>query len=162
MYEPKGIKYLIEAWNYISDYELLVFGAGPLEDWCKNYISENHITNVQMMGVIPNGELVSYVAESKAQILPTQWYEGFPMVLVEAFACGTPFLGSDIGNVNDIIKEGINGLHFKHDNPQDIARAVNGIHDMVETTKKCSDELYTPESNYHRLMEIYKEVLSKD
>lgn len=160
LYEPKGIRYLVEAWQYVKNYELLIFGAGPLEEWCKEYIKDNKLTNVKMMGVIANSELVEYVAEAKAQILPTQWFEGFPMVLVEAFACGTPFLGSDIGNVNDIIKEGYNGLHFKHDNPKDIARAVNQIFDMVDTTKKCSEELYSPESNYKMLIDIYNKCIT--
>lgn len=161
LYEPKGIKYLFEAWKYIDDYELLVFGDGPLKDWCENFILENQIHNIRMKGVIANGALADIVAESKAQILPTQWFEGFPMVLVEAFACGTPVLGSDIGNVNDIIKEGINGIHFKHNDPKSIANAVNSLYNMVDSTKKCSEELYSPEGNYKMLINIYKQCLNK-
>lgn len=161
LYSPKGIEYLLEAWKYVDKYELLVFGAGPLREWCDKFIKDNEITNIKMMGAIPNNELADYVAESKAQILPTQWFEGFPMVLVEAFACGTPVLGSDIGNVNDIIKEGINGLHFKHEDPKDIARAVNSIFDMVDSTKKVSDDLYSPEANYQELIKIYQDCINK-
>ena len=161
LYSPKGIEYLLKAWKYVDRYELLVFGAGPLREWCDKFIKDNEITNIKMMGTIPNNELADYVAESKAQILPTQWFEGFPMVLVEAFACGTPVLGSDIGNVNDIIKEGINGLHFKHDDPKDIARAVNSIFDMVDSTKKVSDDLYSPEANYQELIKIYQDCINK-
>lgn len=160
LYSTKGIEYLLEAWKYIDKYELLVFGEGPLEEWCNQYIADNGIKNVKMMGTLPNSQLVSYVSESKAQILPTQWYEGFPMVLVEAFACGTPVLGSDIGNVNDIIKEGINGLHFKHNSPLDIVRAVNELDDMVDKTKELSDKMYDPEVNYSMLIDIYKNILS--
>lgn len=161
LYEPKGIKYLFEAWKYIDNYELLVFGDGPLKSWCENFITENNLSNIKMKGVIANEQLAEIVAESKAQILATQWFEGFPMVLVESFACGTSVLGSDIGNVNDIIKEGVNGFHFKHNDPRDIANAVNSLHDIVSSTKNCSDELYSPEGNYRMLMDIYKKCLEK-
>lgn len=159
LYSPKGLKYLLEAWKHVDKYELLVFGDGPLRDWCDSFIENNKLINVKMMGSIPNEELPKYISESKAQILPTQWYEGFPMVLVEAFACGTPVLGSNIGNVNDIIQENINGLHFIPDNPKDIARAVNNVFDMVNSTKKVSDELYSSEANYKCLLQIYKNCI---
>lgn len=159
LYSPKGLEYLLEAWKYVDKYELLVIGDGPLRIWCDNFINNNNLDNVKMLGSIPNVELPKYIAESKAQILPTQWYEGFPMVLVEAFACGTPVLGSSIGNVNDIIQENINGLHFIQNNPKDIARVVNNIFDMVESTKKTSVDLYSPEANYNCLIEIYKKCL---
>lgn len=155
LYPTKGIKLLFEAWLQIDGYELIVCGTGPEEEWCKEFIVKNRIKNIKMMGVIKNTALAEYIAESKALILPTQWYEGFPMVLVESFACGTPVLGSDIGNVNDIIIEGVNGLHFKYNSVKDLVRAVNELYDMVETTKESSDKFYSQESNYGLLMDIY-------
>ena len=154
----KGVKELFEAWAQITEYELIVCGIGPEENWCRKFISDNSLLNVRMMGFVENDKAIDIIRESLALVLPTQWYEGFPMVLVEAFACGTPVLGSDIGNVNDIIQEGINGLHFKHDDPKDIVRAVRKVYDMVESAKKCSDELYSPEENYKMLMDIYMEI----
>lgn len=77
------------------------------------------------------------------------------MVMAESFACGTPVLGSDIGNVNDIIVEGQNGLHFKYDSVEDIRRAVDELYDMVATTKELSDMSYNSETNYNLLMDIY-------
>ena len=38
-------------------------------------------------------------------ILPSLWYEGFPMTIVEAFSCGTPVLASDLGGMKEIIEE---------------------------------------------------------
>ncbi len=151
----KGIRLLFHAWKEIDKYELIVCGTGPEESWCRSFIRENHVSNIQMRGFVPNRSIMDIIAESRALILPTQWYEGFPMVMAESFACGTPVLGSDIGNVNDIIVEGQNGLHFKYDSVEDIRRAVDELYDMVATTKELSDMSYNSETNYNLLMDIY-------
>lgn len=52
------------------------------------------------------------LANSKALILPTQLYEGFPMSIVEAYSVGTPVIGSNIGNVKSVIEERITGVIF--------------------------------------------------
>lgn len=158
LYPTKGIKILFKAWKSIGNYNLVVFGTGPEEEWCKKYIKNNGISNIKMMGVVNNTELPPYIAGSKALILPTQWYEGFPMVLVESFACGTPVLGSKIGNVGSIIQEGVNGFHFDQRSAASIVDAVGRLCDICETTIKTSEVLYSPEANYKMLMEIYYNV----
>jgi len=151
----KGIRLLFHAWKAIDEYELIVCGTGPEEAWCKKFIKNSHISNIQMLGFVPNSEVIEIIADSKALILPTQWYEGFPMVLVESFSCGTPVLGSDIGNVNDIIVEGQNGLHFNHASAKDMVRAVKQLGDMCSSTREVSQTFYSAEANYGILMNIY-------
>ena len=160
--QTKGIKVLFEAWKNISQYELVVCGTGPLDDWCRMYITNNHISNIRMLGLLTNDEVVNLISESKATILPTQWYEGFPMVLVESFSCGTPALGSQLGNVGSIIKEGINGFHFDQSSVDSIVEAVNKLHDICESTKETSEELYSPEATYKMLMDIYDSCIKNN
>ena len=162
LYSTKGIQILFESWKRISQYDLVVFGTGPVEDWCKDFIKKNNISNIQMMGVVKNIDLMEHIAESKALILPTQWYEGFPMVLVESFSCGTPVLGSQLGNVGSIIKEGINGFHFDQNSVDSIVEAVNKLHDICESTKKTSEELYSLEANYKMLIDIYDSCIKNN
>ena len=158
----KGIRLLFHAWKEIDQYELIVCGTGPEEAWCREFIKHNHISNIQMLGFVPNERVMDIIAESKALILPTQWYEGFPMVLVESFACGTPVLGSDIGNVKDLIIEGENGLHFQHRSTNDIVRAVKELGDLCSSTQEVSRKLYSAEVNYGMMMQIYGKVLKSD
>lgn len=160
--ETKGIKVLFEAWKNISQYELVVCGTGPLDDWCRSFIEENGIKNIRMLGFVPNEKAIDMIAVSKATILPTQWYEGFPMVLVESFGCGTPVIGSEIGNVGSIIQEGINGFRMDPTDPQSIIDRVNGLQDLCTSTYETGNKLYSPETNYEKLIMIYEEALKGD
>lgn len=75
----KGIDLLFEAWKRMGAHapKLIVCGTGPMEDWCKSFIRENDV-NIEMRGFVPNNEALKIIANSKALVLPTQWYEGFP------------------------------------------------------------------------------------
>ena len=56
-----------------------------------------------MKGFVSNIEARKLIAISRALILPTRWYEGFPMSIVEAFSVGTPVLCSALGNAGAVV-----------------------------------------------------------
>ena len=157
----KGIHILLNAWKILSPntLELNIYGAGPLEDWCKQFIEENHLENVNMLGTISNEDIRKVIASSKALILATQWYEGFPMTLVESFSVGTPVIGSNIGNIEKLILEGVNGWKFKCDSSLELARAISQLRDVVKTTHSSYLQKYTVLINYTQLLEIYTRIL---
>lgn len=162
--ENKGIKILLDSWREIKDFELVVCGEGPLADWCREFIEENSITNVNLHGHVNNSEVVELLSESSALILPTQWYEGFPVSIVEAFACATPVLASDIGNPSNIITEGVTGFKFDPKNPKSIIDAVKRLKGSC-LYKNCRDvyeEKYTETANYRELLSIYEEIINKE
>ena len=115
--------------------KLIVCGTGPMEDWCKSFIRENDV-NIEMRGFVPNNEALKIIANSKALVLPTQWYEGFPMSIVEAFSVGTPVICSDLGNAGSVVEEGITGYKFTADLVDEIIQAVKRCHGLCSQTKK--------------------------
>ena len=152
----KGINILLEAWKEIKDFDLIICGTGPEEEWCKKFIEEKGISNVQMLGFVENEKVMSIISESKALLLPTQCYEGFPMTIVESLACGTPIIGSDIGNVGSLIEEGVTGLKFKYNSVESLSKIVRNISDMVSSSKDKFDDSYVASANYQKLLQIYQ------
>ncbi len=91
-------------------------------------------------------------------ILPTQWYEGYPMSIVESFSMGTPVVGSALGNVGCIIENGVNGWVFEHNSIKDLQEKVSNITDIVQSTEKYYRENLSREENYRRLACIYNKI----
>lgn len=153
----KGINILLEAWKQMGNTapKLLVCGTGPMENWCKGYISENLLSNVEMLGFVPNIEAIKIIANSKALILPTQWYEGFPMTILEAYSVGTPVIGSDIGNVGSVIEEGVTGWKFQSNSPVELIAAINKNKDLSQNIFSFYTTNFSKESNYNLLTNIY-------
>lgn len=157
----KGIDLLLEAWKVMGNNapKLVVCGSGPLEQWCHDFVKDNRLNNVELMGHVSNDVVREIVANSLALILPTQWYEGFPMSIVEAFSVGTPVIVSGLGNAGDIVEEGVNGFKVKSDTLEGIESAIKKLGestDIYGTTFRVYSENYTDKNNYRILKTIYK------
>jgi len=158
----KGIGIILKAWKLMGGGpKLLVCGTGPLENDCKAYINENKLDSVEMMGFVPNAEARRLVASSKALILPSQWYEGFPMAIVEAYSVGTPVLGSGMGNVGNLVEDGITGWKFKpYNSAEEISGTISRVlssHFSVSQLRKLTVE-YMPDANLKKLETIYSSI----
>ena len=159
----KGIRVLLEAWRLLGAQgpELLLCGDGPLEDWCRSFVEDNKLRNVRLLGRLPNDRVRSLMATSRALILPTQCYEGFPLCIAEAYSVGTPVLVSKLGNGGSLVRSGVTGLKFDQQSPQSIAKTVKKFMntedvDWQANTNAFYRENLTPEMNYARLMEVYR------
>ena len=101
-------------------------------------------------------------------IMPSEWYEGFPIVLVESFSQGLPIIVSGLGSLAEIVQDGFNGLHFEHGNANDLAEKVRWMIEHPDECKRMSKNArnsylnkYTPEKNYSELISIYKTAIEE-
>lgn len=163
----KGIDILLQAWKQLEIIEgentprLIVCGIGPMEKWCEKYIDENNLRTVEMRGFVPNREIQKIMANSRALILPTQWYEGFPMVILEAYSVGTPVICSDLGNAGSIVVNEVTGLKFRYDEPKDLVHKIRVFEDRPFIVNSKSSSQYSVTENYFQLMEIYQDVINQ-
>lgn len=130
--ESKGVKELLKAWRIIENTQgdsapyLIICGAGELADHVRDYIEKHSLHYVNYVGEIPHDKVLSYMAESKALIYPTKWFEGEPMAMIEAYSVGTPVIASDIGGVSELIEEGHTGRKLDH------KRAIGHMVDIIK------------------------------
>ena len=158
----KGIDILFEAWKRMGNIapRLVVCGTGPMEEWCKEFVQQNQV-NIELRGFVSNIEIRKLIANSKALVLPTQWYEGFPMSIVEAFSVGTPVICSDLGNAGILVIEGITGAKFAACSSEELIGAVKRMKaykNIYCSTYEMYEQLYTEKQNYKHLIEIYQKV----
>jgi glycosyltransferase involved in cell wall biosynthesis len=99
--EEKGISLLLKAWKRArpEGLRLLVIGDGPL-----GHQMTALPPGVQYAGRLPHDQVLDQMRSARALIFPSQWYEGQPMVLLEALACGLPVLGSAHGGVGELVR----------------------------------------------------------
>ena len=107
---------------------------------------------------LSNEHIDKIISESKALILPTQWYEGFPMTIVEAYSEGTPVIGSDIGNTGSLIINELTGIKFKYNSIEELTSIIN-FFDKFKDKFNVYDfytKNYKYNENYNILKKIYK------
>jgi glycosyltransferase involved in cell wall biosynthesis len=159
--EEKGIDILLDAWNSV-DLPLKVIGDGPL----KSSVESNALSAVEYLGLKKKDKVLELVQNADFIIMASTWYEGFPMVLVEAYASGTPALVSRLGSMKEIVVPNKTGLHFEAGNPVDLAEKAQWMVDNPAVVKQMGANArkeylakYTPEKNFTLLMDIYQQAI---
>lgn len=159
----KGVDIMLQAWRILGNDApcLQICGTGPLETYCSDFIKNNNLENkIFLKGFVSNLLTKEIIANSKAVIFPTLCYEGFPMVIAEAYSVGTPVIGSDIGNTAILIENCTTGLLFKNSDPFSLAHAIKNLPVIPrESIKKIYESKYSAKVNYTILEQIYDKVL---
>jgi glycosyltransferase involved in cell wall biosynthesis len=158
----KGLHTLISAWKLLPQIPLKILGDGPLRQELIDLTIQNKI-HVEFLGFCDRPTIIDTIGRAVLQVVPSECYEGFPMVVLEAYACGTPVVCSRIGSLNEIVEEGVTGVKFDPGNPLDLAAKIQMLWDdserrksMRETVRMTFDNNFSAEKNFESLMEIYE------
>ena len=116
----KGIGALIAASERVPGV-LRVAGSGPLESAVVGAAASGSLTR---LGRLDGGAAIDALRGASALVVPSIWFEGFPMVVIEAYATGTPVIASRIGSLAEIVEDGVTGLLARPDDPEDLARQI--------------------------------------
>lgn len=151
---------LLKAVAPNSPLPIKLVGEGDLAESLKN------IPNLELLGTRSNKETLSLIKHAKALILPSRWYEGMPMTILEAFSLKTPVITSNLGAMKSMIRHRENGLLIDPYSTNQLLAALTTIATDAVFAKEMAiaayldyQSLYSPEANYQQLMGIYEKVI---
>ena len=120
--KEKGIEILLEAATQLPDnYNLLIAGSGPLEEKVRNLADKK--TNVHYLGYQSKQNLLSLIQGSDLLIQPSL-EEGISSTLLEAMACGTCILASNIEGISEIVENNKTGLLVEPNNKDELLNKI--------------------------------------
>lgn len=165
----KGVSNLLAAWQHLPDVPLKIAGDGPLLDQLRAQSEALGLRQVEFLGRRDHDSVIDLMKGARFIVFPSVYYEGFPVTIVEAFACGLPVIASRLGAMQEIIQHGRTGLHFTPADPQDLAQKVReawsnpGLTlEMGHNARAEYDAKYTAERNYQMLMQIYQTAIERN
>ncbi len=144
--KEKGIDRLLDAFKKAlseeKNIELTIIGTGPLKSHCKRFIeNERCEKNIMLLGEISHSLTMSQLSNSDALVLPSL-RESKPRVIQEALSFGIPVVATDVGEVKNMIKDGINGILLR---PGQTDELINAI--LRFTRNKSLRERLTKQAN---------------
>jgi glycosyltransferase involved in cell wall biosynthesis len=161
----KGIETLLAAWSILGrSIPLRVVGDGPLGPEVAR--AARLVPGVEWLGRRTAPEVLELLRDAVVLVCPSEWYETFGRVIIEAFAAGTPVVGADIGAIAELVQDGRTGLLFRPGDVEDLAAKVQSLLDDPRAgsewraaSRREFEDKYTAESNYVSLTGIYETAM---
>lgn len=132
----KGTVFLVESLPYILNHYpntlLIIIGSGPEEERLHERVESLSLKeHVTFLGTLNHEDLIPYYHLADVFILPSIFKDGkteaLGVVLLEAMASGCPVIGSNVGGIPDIIRDGENGFLVPEQNPEVLAEKITAV-----------------------------------
>jgi len=129
----KGVNVLIRA-AAEAQLSLEIAGDGPDRQKLETLTSELGATRIRFHGHLAKKELGSWIEQSAVVALPSQWYENQPLVVLEAYACAVPVVGSALGGIPELVEDGVTGRLVP---PGAWERWTEALRDLIQEPERC-------------------------
>lgn len=165
--QEKGILTLLDSMKMIPNVLLKIVGDGPESKNYVDYANENSITNVTFLGPKWGAELEPIIKDCEFVIVPSEWYEPSPYVVLQSFAYGKPVVASSIGGLKDLILNNKNGLLFKAGDSISLAQTIsnlmtdkNLIREMGANARIILEKKYNSKRYYSETITVFTNLIN--
>jgi glycosyltransferase involved in cell wall biosynthesis len=135
-----GLDTLIDAAARVAcrrPFRILIGGSGPDAARLSQAIESKGLSDrVYLLGRIPEEQLPLCYAAADAFVLPTRSLECFGLIVLEAFACGTPVIGARVGAIPELLTQVGDEWMFPPSDPDALADRLDSFLDR-KLTSKC-------------------------
>jgi glycosyltransferase involved in cell wall biosynthesis len=164
----KGVEVFIRSVVGLKNGVFRIVGGGYLRNILGKMVNDE-ITkggpSIEFVGHLGGERLRKEISNSLMVIVPSILYENAPMAVLEAFSQGKPVLGSRLGGISELIKDGENGYLFQPGNPDDLLEKMSFLlkdrskaFEMGQKARMWVKKERAPEGYYERLLSIYQKV----
>lgn len=171
----KGIYELIESINILrkkgiiekNKLKFIIGGTGKEEASIMNLINKYNIQDcVEMVGWVDGKQKTELLKQSQIFVLPS-YNEGLPMAILEAMSFGIPTISTNVGSVEEVVKNGYNGIIINPGNVEALSSAINKLsYDEAKwkrysiNSKLIIEDYYDEVKYFDKMTDTYIEIMS--
>lgn len=166
--KQKGLMTLIQAFEN-TNFELRIIGFSNdgYEDELKQYleVKKHHI---EFLGRKSFEEIVPYLKSCLCTLVPSEWYDNFPNVVLESYAYKKSVIATDFGSLKYMVEDGMTGRTFKYKDVEDLRSKVAYMYEHQKDARRMGETAYlqllaqySPTVHYEKLMKLFNEMIKK-
>ena len=161
--DNKGQYEALEILKYLgASYKMILVGSGEDTEKIKQYILKHHLQNrVFMTGKISRVSDYYHLADI---LLFMSKHEGLPLTIIEAMACGVPVVTTNVGGINEIIKNEETGIFISRSDKKKVSLKIETVMKNTILTEKLiinSHKLVKKELNWKFHTSCLKEIIKR-
>ncbi|MFV9505139.1 MAG: glycosyltransferase family 4 protein [Oscillochloridaceae bacterium umkhey_bin13] len=166
----KGVHLIIQAMKLLSAHgkpvELAIYGNPEQNPAYTRQLRSLIGTDpcITLAGRFAHSQLRSILAHCDCTIVPSIWYENSPLTIMEAHAAGRPVITSRLGGMAELVRDGVDGLHFAPGDAADLARQIQRLRDEPTLLGQLQAGVQVPASIERELIELlaaYQAVITR-
>jgi glycosyltransferase involved in cell wall biosynthesis len=145
----KGVLVALEAAARLPhelEFELVIAGRGPLEDAIRTAAAAH--PRIRFAGYVSGEDKVALLASGDFLLVPSLWYENAPLAVIEAAAYGLGLVGSRIGGIPELVREGRTGLLFPPGDAGALAVVMGGLASGANTLPALAQDSWNQAQHY--------------
>jgi glycosyltransferase involved in cell wall biosynthesis len=162
--DEKGIETMLRAWEQIhTEVPLVIAGRGPASPLVAE--ASERLEGVTWVGRQTIDQIYQLMGRATALLFPSEWYETFGRVVIEAYSRSTPAIASNLGAISELVVPGETGYLFEPGNPDSLAAAARKVwgdqahaREMGQNARRLFDEKFTAQQHLVHIDRIYRLV----
>jgi glycosyltransferase involved in cell wall biosynthesis/predicted nucleic acid-binding Zn-ribbon protein len=165
MSKQKGVHVLLEAFARLRGRASLSIWGGSSDTAYVRLVRERcGEVGAELRGSYERVDLPMILSEVDALVVPSIWVENYPLVIREGFSAGRPVIASRLGAMPESVRDGVDGLLFAPDDPEDLARQMARCIDepgLLQQLARGIGPVKTMDEEARQLAARYEALLSR-
>ncbi len=166
LHAQKGLEVLLEAFRGFVGANLHVYGSAfgsPISQAFWKRVTKMS-DNVFFHGKYDNDRLGSLLGDLDVVAVPSIWYENSPLTIQEAFIAGVPVVTANVGGMAELVRDNVDGLHFRVGDPADLREKLRRIVDdprILDRLRSAIPAVPTIEEHAAEMRRHYRSLLER-
>ncbi len=132
-------------------------------------MKKNHVTNVEFVGFKQGEKLWKLYRNARCVIVPAEWYENMPNMLLEGMLFSKPLIVSNLGSLKELIMHNQNGLLFEPKNINELREKIDLVFKNDKLARKLGKNAYhdaitkySPKEHYQKLITVFNNAITEE
>ena len=160
--KQKGLMTLVKAFEKSGNFlKIIGFSNDGYEDELKEYL-KGKTNNIEFLGKKDFKEIIPYLSTCLCTVVPSEWYDNFPNVILESFAYKKAVIATNIGSLPELVINNETGLCFNYGDINSLNEKVNYLFENHAEAIKMGENAFnkiltefSPEIHYNKLINLF-------
>lgn len=132
----KGMYTFLKAAERLRHVRFIMVGDGDERYEMERVMNSMSLPNLEFVGPKYGEDMVAFLRKARAVVIPSEWYDNYPVILSQAYAFGKPVIASNIDGIPEVVESGVTGFLFSPQNVDELCSQIERLNADKELASK--------------------------